>query len=419
MVYRLRRTGPGSGDARRPRQRGLGGEPLAGRRGRVKLTAFALSGAIASLAGFLYGGLLINFSSDPSDTFAPGESLSFVVIAVFGGIASVTGAVLGALWVEGIPRLLGEGYALLSSGLGVIAHPADHARRAGDAGVPAARPLRAFASSPATRRQASTGGGRHRPADRRRAALAPAGPAVQRHRDRPKTPPPRSRRRTIRVRFGGLLALDDVSSAPAAGEILGLMGPNGAGKTTLFDVLAGNLRAERRLVSSTAATSPTWLPTAGPGSASAARTSRRACSPTSPSLESVAIALRATPPVVARPVDDRRGRDACAPNAAADAACEVLERARPRRSTPTGRRHSCRPGCGAIAELACVIALEPDVLLLDEPTAGFTPRETEAFGETIARGARLPRRDDRDHRPRRPRDARPRRPPLRARRRHR
>ena len=31
-----------------------------------------------------------------------------------------------------------------------------------------------------------------------------------------------------------------------------------------------------------------------------------------------------------------------------------------------------------------MIALEPDVLLLDEPTAGFTHRETEAFGEMIA-----------------------------------
>ena len=49
---------------------------------------------------------------------------------------------------------------------------------------------------------------------------------------------------------------------------------------------------------------------------------------------------------------------------------------RPSSQLPTGVRR--------IAELACVIALEPTVLLLDEPTAGFTHRETEAFGETIA-----------------------------------
>ena len=119
MVYRLRRTGPGRAMLA-VRDNEASAASLSLVPWRVKLTAFALSGAIASLAGFLYGGMLINFASDPSNTFAPGESLSFVVIAVFGGITSATGAVLGALWVDGIPRLLGEGYALLSSGIGVI-----------------------------------------------------------------------------------------------------------------------------------------------------------------------------------------------------------------------------------------------------------------------------------------------------------
>jgi branched-chain amino acid transport system ATP-binding protein len=48
----------------------------------------------------------------------------------------------------------------------------------------------------------------------------------------------------VSVRFGGLMALDEISFTVNEGEVLGMIGPNGSGKSTAFNVITGTLKAQ-------------------------------------------------------------------------------------------------------------------------------------------------------------------------------
>lgn len=83
---------------------------------RIKLTTFALSGSLAGLAGWV---AIYGQGSATADSFSADKSFIVVAAAVVGGIGTVSGPVMGALLVGGLPRLFGDQSFLVALGTGV------------------------------------------------------------------------------------------------------------------------------------------------------------------------------------------------------------------------------------------------------------------------------------------------------------
>jgi ABC-type branched-subunit amino acid transport system permease subunit len=109
---------------------------------RTKLLAFGLSGFLAGIAGvcFAYALELLS-AAGQENQFGPRESILVLAMVVVGGLGSVPGAVLGAVYLIGLPFLLGSTSTVqfITSGFGVLAFllylpggMGDLARRAGD-----------------------------------------------------------------------------------------------------------------------------------------------------------------------------------------------------------------------------------------------------------------------------------------------
>jgi branched-chain amino acid transport system ATP-binding protein len=177
-------------------------------------------------------------------------------------------------------------------------------------------------------------------------------------------------------RFGGVVAVDGVSFAVSAGEILALIGPNGAGKTTCFNMLNGQLapdggrvRLEGRDI--------TGLPPRRLARMGMGRTFQITQTFGSMSvIENVQTALSAR-------AGDSWGIGARARDLHRGEAMELL-------ALVAMADQSARP-CGVLAygdlkrvELAIALAGAPRVLLMDEPTAGMAPSERLALMELAA-----------------------------------
>lgn len=185
--------------------------------------------------------------------------------------------------------------------------------------------------------------------------------------------------------YGGVSAVDDVSFGLREGEILGLIGPNGAGKTTVFDLISGyqlpdsgqilfngadvgrlraDERAKRRMVR---------------------RFQDARLFPSLTVFENLLIALdrklqvkSAVLTVLQVPQVRRAERVA---QRRAEALIDLLDLGGSRdkfvKELSTGLRR--------IVDLACVLATEPKLLLLDEPSTGIAQAETESLGPLLRR----------------------------------
>jgi branched-chain amino acid transport system permease protein len=84
---------------------------------RGKLTAFVISGAVAGIAGALYSHFLNSFTAAQYDV---GDSFAVFIATVVGGLGSLSGGVLGAVYLRGVQLINNSDWRLLSTGGGVL-----------------------------------------------------------------------------------------------------------------------------------------------------------------------------------------------------------------------------------------------------------------------------------------------------------
>jgi ABC-type branched-subunit amino acid transport system ATPase component/ABC-type branched-subunit amino acid transport system permease subunit len=353
--------------------------------GPMKLLAYTISGALVGL-----GGALLAFKNAPGtltsfDQFVLLRSLLLVAIVIVGGAGSGAGIITAAFFIDGVPQLfntvtvplthihlkLGVNAPLVSAGLlvvaivlqpsgigGVVAGQLERLRRRGQ-DPPSPRPrltdLGSASEAAAHLRDVPRGLSLHMPV---RALLEAE---------------------HVTVRYGGVNALSDINLEVRRGEIVGLIGANGAGKSTFFNAASG------------------FAPTTG-------------------SIRYRGIELLDNPPArrtsygLARTFQDMGlvRADTVAENmllaqtwlARYPAAAGILALGSTLRTEADLRRRASVAlelfgldhlaherlgdlpyGTMRIAEIAAAVAAGPDLLLLDEATAGLGPDEAHALGD--------------------------------------
>ena len=352
--------------------------------GPTKLLAYALSGAIAGL-----GGALVAFKEGTVNdvgTFNLQASLLLVAVVVVGGAGSPVGICLAAFFVRALPNLIPPGASLPVIGevatsipivfaafliINVVVNP----EGTGGQLRSARRRLEELLSGP-----------RGRPSPRPQ-ATDPVASAV-RAADLREVPRGMASRlpvpallvgRDVTVQYGGVRALSDVSLEVRRGEIVGLIGANGAGKSTFFNAVSGlapvqgsiRYRGQELVGSDSSRRTRVGIArTFQDMGLIRADTVRQnlllaqgwmARYPQSAGILALGSSVR----------DEKELRRR------ADLALELFGLDHLADETLGGLPY----GTMRICEIAAAVSTGPDILLLDEATAGLTPEEANALGD--------------------------------------
>jgi branched-chain amino acid transport system permease protein len=332
---------------------------------RVRLTLFVTAALFAGLAGWLYAHMNRFVSPSPFDVRA---SIEYLLMAVAGGLGQLAGALVGSALVLVLKNGLQDVLPMLTQRAGQLEAVAFaalfilllHFARGGLMGFVRRWTRGRFSAAPS--RQVST----------------PVEPLA--HRTLPDRGSPILSVTGVVKRFGGLVAVNDVSFDVKAGEIVGLIGPNGAGKSTMFNLLTCTLpmtAGQVRFLGQDIA----GLPQRTVARLGLARTFQHVkLRPHMSLLDNVALGAHSRT------------------NAGVLKAGLRLDRAEERQILQEAQRQLDRIGLGdrahelagslplgtqRILEIARALAADPVLLVLDEPAAGLRRKEKMALGELL------------------------------------
>jgi ABC-type branched-subunit amino acid transport system ATPase component/ABC-type branched-subunit amino acid transport system permease subunit len=330
---------------------------------RIRLSVFIIAALLAGLSGWLYAHMQRFVSPSP---FELRSGIEYLLMAVLGGAGSITGAVVGAMVIGLLKNWLQDILPLITTNAGnfeIVVFGAlfilllHHAR-----GGLVPYFARFIPKTP-----------------------PPPIPPTKAKDALPVRPMPDRNAMVLRVsgltkRFGGLVAVNDVSFEVKAGEIVAMIGPNGAGKSTSFNLITGVLppSAGRVEFAGRDVTGMTPRDVAAQG---AARTFQHVkLRPNMTLLDNVMLGayLRSKAGFLAGALRLDRAEEA----AVKAEAMHQLERVG-LADRPYELAGNLALGQQRVLEVARTLAADPTLIMLDEPAAGLRRMEKQALATLI------------------------------------